>query len=188
MAARGEHPLRRMDRDFETLSTACGTVSSPFDQDLESMRLWDFAVSENDREIVVRAEIPGFEPNELDVQINNDMLTIKAEKEQKGERQEEYRSFYRSVRLPPGLDTEKVQPSYRNGVLELHIPRVEGAKPRRITVQAQPDTNGGQAPQGQTKAANGPAPKRRVRGGRPPRRRRRPPARPTSDQGDPHGV
>ena len=160
MTARGEHPLRRRDGDFETLfGRLWGGLLAPFDQDLESMRLWDFTVSDNDGEIVVRADIPGFEPNELDVQINYDMLTIQAEKELKDDRREEHRSFYRTVRLQPGLDAEKAQASYRNGVLELHIPRAEGAKPRRIEVHAQADTNGGQVPPGQTKAASGRASK-----------------------------
>jgi Hsp20/alpha crystallin family len=107
-----------------------------------SVRLWDFDVTENDKEIVVRAEVPGFEPNELDVRLDNGMLTIKAEKEQKGDRQEEYRSFVRSITLPPDIDTEKAQATCRNGVLELHIPRAEGAQPKRIQVQGQQGATG----------------------------------------------
>jgi HSP20 family protein len=59
---------------------------APFEQNFGAMRMWDFDVKDNDQEIVVRAELPGFEANELDVQLNNDVLTIKAEKEQKDER------------------------------------------------------------------------------------------------------
>jgi HSP20 family protein len=106
-----------------------------WEQDTGAMRFWDFDITENENQITVRAEIPGFEPNELDVEMQNDVLTIKAEKEQKGERGEEYRSFYRSVTLPAGVDTEKAQATYRNGVLELHIPRSAGAAPRRIQVK-----------------------------------------------------
>jgi HSP20 family protein len=156
LAARREHPLRRMGRDFDTLlDRLWGGFLAPFDPDLEPLRLWDFGVSENDREVAVRAEIPGFEPNELDVQINNDVLTIKAEKEQKGEGREEYRSFYRSVRLPPGLDAEHAKADCRNGVLELHIPRAEGAAPKRIEVQGRQDASGRQGPQAQAKPGNG---------------------------------
>jgi len=46
-----------------------------------------------------------------------------------------YRSFYRSVTLPSAINTEKAQATYRNGVLELHIPRAEGAQPRHIKLQ-----------------------------------------------------
>jgi HSP20 family protein len=113
-----------------------------FEQEFEPVRLWDFDVQENDQEIVVRAEMPGFEENELDVQLSNNVLTIKAETETKGDRQEEYRSFYRSVTLPSGVNAEKVQATYRNGVLELHVPRTEEARPRRIQIQA--ERGGGQ--------------------------------------------
>jgi HSP20 family protein len=116
---------------------------APFEEEFGPMRGWGFDVDENDKEIVVRADMPGFEENELDVRLENEVLTIKAEKEQKGDRQREYRSFFRQVRLPAGIDTEKVQASYRNGVLELHIPRPEGSQAKRIPIQ------GGQAaPQG----------------------------------------
>jgi HSP20 family protein len=126
----------RLQRDFDTLfGRLWGGSMSPFEQDATQMRLWDFDVSENDKELVVRAEIPGFEPNEVDVQLNNEALTIKAEKEKKDNGQEEYSSFYRSVTLPSAINAEKVQATYRNGVLELHIPRAEGARPRHIKLQ-----------------------------------------------------
>src|SRR5262249_28457318 len=109
--------------------------------------IWDFDVKEDDKEIVVRAEMPGFEQNEIDVQINNDTLTIKAEKEQKGNGREEYRSFFRTITLPGGINAEKAQATYRNGVLELHFPRSEEAKPRRIKVQAEQVPSGQQGHQ-----------------------------------------
>jgi HSP20 family protein len=135
--ARREHPLQRLRSDFDTLLDSLwgGGWMMPFDEGSEPMRLWDFNVSENDKEIVVRAEVPGFEPNEVEVQLNNDVLTIKAEKQQKGDREEEYRSFSRSITLPAGIDPDKVQATYRNGVLELHIPRAAEAQPRRIPIQ-----------------------------------------------------
>jgi HSP20 family protein len=139
---------------------------TPSSEDLGPMRMWDFGVTENDKEIVVRAEMPGFDEKDLDVQLHDDVLTIKAEKEQKGDGQEEYRSFYRTVTLPQGIDAEKVQASYRNGVLELHIPRPEGSQAKRIPVQgpqggtapaqqaaaAKPATGGGSSPSGEQAA------------------------------------
>jgi len=143
LAARREHPLERLHRDFDSLlAQLWGGWLTPVEQDLETMRMWDFGIKEDDREIVVRAELPGFEENEIDVQINNDVLTIKAEKQQKDEQHEEYRNFYRSIALPSGVDAGKARAAYRNGVLELHIPRAEEARPRRIAVEGQ-HTNGG---------------------------------------------
>jgi hypothetical protein len=80
------------------------------------------------------------------------VLTIKAEKEQKGDRQEEYRSFFRAITLPPGLNLERTQATYRNGVLELHIPKAEEAQPKRIKVQPQAASQPGN--QGQQTAAS----------------------------------
>src|SRR5258708_34154943 len=122
LTARRNHPLERLQRDFDTLFDQLwrGGLGglTPFDQEFGTIWVWDFDVTENDREILVRAELPGFEPNELDVQLDNDVLTIKAEKEKKGNRREEYRSFFRSIALPPGIDGENAKATYRNGVLE----------------------------------------------------------------------
>ena len=134
--ARRENPLQQLQRDFDTLfGRMWGGLLAPMEQDFEPLRLWDFDVTENDKEIVVRAEMPGFDENELDVQISNNVLTIKAEKEQKGNGHEESRTFYRRVVLPNGINADKVQASYQNGVLELRIPRAEEAQPKRIKVQ-----------------------------------------------------
>jgi HSP20 family protein len=136
MSSWREHPLAQRARDFDSLfDRLWRTWLGPFEQDFGSARLWDFDFQGNDKEITVRAELPGFEPNEIDLQLDQNMLTIRAEKEKKGDRKEEYRSFFRSITLPSGIDTDKVQANYRNGVLELHIPRSEGAMPRRINVQ-----------------------------------------------------
>ncbi len=138
-AARREHPLERLQRDFDTLfGRLWGGMVPPVAQDFETLRVWDLDVTENDKEIVVRAELPGFEEKELDIQINKDVLTIKAEKEQKSEQQEEYRNFYRSIALPAGINPDKATATYHNGVLELHVPRAEEARSRRIQVQATP--------------------------------------------------
>jgi len=127
-------PLERLHQDFDTLFGRLLGGFSTLDQDSSTMRVWDFNVKETDNEIVVRAEIPGFDENELDVQINNDILTIKAEKEKTGDNVEEYRSFFRSMSLPSGIDADKVQANYRNGVLELRMPRSEGMQPRKIKI------------------------------------------------------
>jgi HSP20 family protein len=135
LAHRREHHFQQLRRDLDTLFGSLW--GGWFDRDFEPMRVWDFDVKEDDNEIAVRAEVPGFDENELDVQLNDNVLTIRAEKEQKSEGWGEFRSFCRSVTLPSGIDAEKVQATYHNGVLEMHIPRVEGAHPKRIKVQGQ---------------------------------------------------
>ena len=154
LTARREHPLQQVRRDFDNLfGRLLGGWVTPFDEDFGEMRVWDFDVTDTDKEIVIRAEMPGFEENEIDVQMSNNVVTIRGEKQQKGDRQEEYRTFYRSITLPPVINPDKAQATYRNGVLELHLPKAEEAQPRRVQVQRQQEANG----QGQQTQANQPA-------------------------------
>lgn len=99
------------------------------------MRVWDFQVREEEKEIVVRAEMPGFDANDLDIRLDENLLTIQAEKRQKGDGHEEFRNFRRTVALPPGIDASKIEATYQNGVLDLHIPRSEEAQVRRIPIR-----------------------------------------------------
>jgi HSP20 family protein len=142
---RANRPLQTFRQQFDDLfnrmwSGMWGGPLAPFDQEFAAPRMWDFGVTHNDKEIIVRAEIPGFEDNELNVQLDNDVLTIKAEKEQKEDGREQYQSFFRQVTLPSGIDADKVQAHYRNGVLEMHIPRPEGSHPKRIAVKKEQTT------------------------------------------------
>jgi len=105
----------------------------------DSQPVWGFDAHQDEKEVVVRAELPGFEPDELHVEVHEDVLTVKAEKKEKAEGQQSYRSFARRVSLPTGVETDKAQATYRNGVLELHLPKVEKPQPRRIQVQTASD-------------------------------------------------
>jgi HSP20 family protein len=114
----------------------------------DSQRGWGFEAQDHEKEVVVRAELPGFEPDDLHVQVHEDVLTVKAEKKE-AEGQRSYRKFFRSVTLPTGVEAEKAQATYRNGVLELHLPKTEKAQPRRIPVHAehgQPQATGDAPP------------------------------------------
>ncbi len=136
LARRSEDPFDLVQRDLGTLvGRLMGDFFAPLARDAGAPRLWDLDVSENDREVVVRAEVPGFEENELDIQLNGDVLTIRGEKENRGDGREEYRSYFQAVTLPPGVNPEAARARYRNGVLELHIPRPEESRPRRIAIQ-----------------------------------------------------
>ena len=101
-------------------------------------------VYQTDNEVVVKATVPGVKPEEVDVSIADNMLTIKGETkaEEKIERKDylyqehRYGTFRRSVALPSGLDTEKTAASFDNGILTLTIPRTKEAKPKQIKVKA----------------------------------------------------
>lgn len=101
-------------------------------------------VSENDHAYVVRAELPGVKKEDLDVTINDGMLTINAEtryehdEKQKGRviRQERrYGKYVRSMRLGNDVDDSKVSADYTDGILTLTLPKSEEVKPKKIDVK-----------------------------------------------------
>jgi len=86
--------------------------------------------------IIVREAVPGFEAKEIEVKISGNLLTIHAErKEKKGETEKLWGALDRTVLLPEGVDTEHVEAAYRNGVLEVRLPKLPEAKERLIEVK-----------------------------------------------------
>jgi HSP20 family protein len=86
--------------------------------------------------IVVREAVPGFDVKEIEVKVSGNLLTVHAErKEKEGETEKKWGEVERTVLLPEGVDTEHVEASYRNGVLEVRLPKLPEAKERRIEVK-----------------------------------------------------
>jgi HSP20 family protein len=130
------HPLEQMRDEFDTLlNRFFGGWPELSAGERGGNRLWDFDVTENDNEIVVRAAMPGFDANDIDMQVRGDTLTISGEKKQQGEQRESFSRFRRSVTLPAGVDTDKAQAKFHNGLLELRLPVKEEARAKRIQVQ-----------------------------------------------------
>jgi HSP20 family protein len=98
---------------------------------------------ENNEKITVKAEIPGVDPKEINISIQDNTLIIKGEKkeekEEKGKNyyrmERRYGSFARSINLPASVDTGKVTAEYKNGVLEISLQKKEEVKPKQITVK-----------------------------------------------------
>lgn len=136
-----DQPLARLRNDFESLFDRISRGwLTPFDTD-DSSALGRVNIEQRDNEVVVRAEVPGFEPKDIDVELNGRLLTIRAEKKQENKKGNEfedrvYRSFYETVALPEGINADGIEATGRNGVLEIHLPRSEEAKPKRIPVRA----------------------------------------------------
>ena len=101
---------------------------------------WGFDVEDKENEMVVRADAPGFEPDDFNVEIVGDNLVLKAEHKEEEEKGDEYHyrrgSLYRTFPLPQGVEADKIDARYHNGVLEVHVPKGEEAKGKRITVKA----------------------------------------------------
>ena len=99
-------------------------------------------VEETDKEILVKADLPGVDPKAVEISVENGVLTIRGEmKEEKEEKKKNYHrverfsgSFYRSLALPPGADAEKVAATSANGVVTVTIPKKPEAQPKKISV------------------------------------------------------
>jgi len=101
-------------------------------------------VSETAKEVILKAELSGVDPKEIDVSVRGDILTLrgerKQEKEEKGENfhrvERSYGSFSRSVQLPAEVDSGKVDATYKDGVLKITMPKTKGAAAKKIQVKA----------------------------------------------------
>ena len=99
-------------------------------------------VSETDGAIDVKASLPGVKPEEVEVSIQNDVLSIRGEHKEEAEekkrdyyrREIRYGSFHRSVALPAAVNADKAEATYDNGVLKLHLPKADAIKPKQIKV------------------------------------------------------
>jgi HSP20 family protein len=99
-------------------------------------------ISENENEFIVKASLPGVRPEDVQITVHGDMLTIRAEikdeKEKKDEhyylRERRYGHFQRTVTLATPIAADKAQAHFENGVLTLTLPKAEGAKPKQIKV------------------------------------------------------
>jgi HSP20 family protein len=99
-------------------------------------------IYETENEIVVRADLPGIDPNDIDIRIENNVLTIKGERRMQQEVKEEnyyrgeaaYGTFNRSFTLPSAVDEDKINAEFRVGVLKITLPKKEQAKPKQIKV------------------------------------------------------
>lgn len=98
-------------------------------------------VDEKDQ-IRVKADLPGLKKEEIGVSVDNGILTIKGEKKEEKETKEKeyirseryYGAFHRSFTLPVGVDAQKVNAGYKDGVLEITLPKKEDAKSKQIKV------------------------------------------------------
>jgi HSP20 family protein len=136
-----ERVRREMDRLWDSFFEERPT------RRVEEVREWlpSVDIAETEKDIVVRAEIPGIDPKDIDISLANDLLTIKGEKKQEKEEKEEnyhlversYGAFTRSVRLPGEVQNDKISASYKNGILKVTLPKSEEAKKKEIRIKVQ---------------------------------------------------
>jgi len=122
-------PFRDLDRLAQQL---LGTTARPTPMPMDAWR--------EGEEFVVELDLPGVEPDSIDIDVERNVLTVRAERPQRVEHKDLVAAerprgvFSRQLILGDTLDTEQVQASYDAGVLALRIPIAERAKPRKITI------------------------------------------------------
>ena len=99
-------------------------------------------IAEQDDGVVVKAELPGLKAEDIDLSVDGNSLTISGEKKDCSEEKDgsyyhverQYGTFQRTITLPSEVDSDKIKATYNGGVLTVHLPKSESAKPRRIRV------------------------------------------------------
>lgn len=140
--SRWEHEMDRMMDDFFTRRMRPWWPERWLSRDSEIVTPTVDVYEEKD-DIVVKAELPGMDKNDIEVNISDSELTLKGEKkkEEKIEQKDYYRcersygAFFRSVELPKGVQADKVKASFKNGILEVRIPKSEEAKTREVKIK-----------------------------------------------------
>ena len=110
----------------------------------EGYGVFDLDMYQNENEVVIEASIPGVDPDDINITIAGEVLTIKGEVKQEKEsksadyhvQERKYGSFSRSITLPTQIVAEKANAEFKNGILKLTLPKAEEVKPKTITVKA----------------------------------------------------
>jgi HSP20 family protein len=132
-------------REFNRLQQELGRLLNRPAANLEGRTYPLVNVYQNDEKVIITTELPGFDPNDLNLSVQNDVLTIKGvrkplelkEGERYHRRERLYGEFERAVRLPYRVDADKIEAHFRNGILTITLPRAEEDKPKKIKIVAQ---------------------------------------------------
>ncbi|KAB1192494.1 Hsp20 family protein [Haloferax sp. MBLA0076] len=134
---RRTNPFEDIEELFERLSRQFDEMGHQFDRSgmMPSSRMYDMAVdiSDDEDKLVLSADLPGYEKDDISLSIANQTLTIEAKRdvtEERGEgeyirRERRQQSARRTVRLPEMVDEENTSASYRNGVLTITLPKMD---------------------------------------------------------------
>jgi len=140
-------PLSEMNRLFDQMFGGL-TRRAESTQQESSVTEWAPAIDvlQRDEDLVIRAELPGAKPEDVDVTVQNGVLTISGKREEEREeerggylvRERRYGSFRRSLQLPGDVDESKINARFENGVLEVTIQGAAAAQePKRVQIESQ---------------------------------------------------
>lgn len=137
-----ENPMVSLQRDLNRVfEDFWARFDSPFGDNLAAGPRTD--ISETDEAMLVSVDLPGLDDKDIEVNVTDDMLTIRGEREEKSDKgdftSQSRRSFHRMIPVPPGVDPEKAEAEFKRGVLTVTLPKTEEAKSRvkRIDVKSE---------------------------------------------------
>ena len=131
---------REIDRLFDDFTRSLGMYGT---QEFSLVPSVD--VTEKEKEIEITVELPGLERKDVEISIEDDLLTIRGEKKIEGEQKDDkknvhlaecnYGMFYRVLQLPAGIDPSSIKATMSNGVLKLTIPKPAKSQPQKIEIK-----------------------------------------------------
>ena len=145
--------LRRREREMNPLTKMHNEMDDLFGSFFED---WDFPIArasrwpildiaENENEFIIKAEVPGCKAEDIDISVNNNRLTISGEKKQEEKKEEKgyyhyersFGSFRREISLGCDVDANKIDATYKDGILSIKLPKTEKTKPVKVKVKSQ---------------------------------------------------
>ena len=140
------NPIREMNNFRHRMNHMFDNAFTPTLKEDEALSMWNFKpavdVYDNDKDIVIKAELPGMDKKDMVVHVDGRFLTLKGERSSENEvkedkyhrRERSYGKFERVFTLPEEVDPDKITADYKDGILKIHIPKPEEQKPKQITV------------------------------------------------------
>jgi len=140
-------------RDMATLNSRLNQIFSEYGRGNDELTTTGFVppvdIYEDAHNVTLKLEVPGIEEKDLDIRVENNTLTVRGERRFEQEEKEEnfhrierrYGSFSRSFTLPNTVDSDKVQASYVNGVLQIQLAKKAEAKPKQIKINIGANAN-----------------------------------------------
>jgi HSP20 family protein len=149
-------PYRELTSFADRFNRAFGSVAGRERDEEVGFGAWipPVDIAEDKDRMLVTAELPGFKEDEVQIQMEGNLLTIRGERKFEQEKEgrnyhrveRSYGQFVRSFTLPNNVDRENIRAHFRNGLLEIELPKREDAKPREIKISGETSTRRSEKP------------------------------------------